>query len=480
MNSITQAHADNDATTANYATEKDPIDSLPGSETANHKDEQSVSFESASVSNDTIKAIATSNSPAATYDEGKDQILNQFKERNSRMEMLLNKKNTRIQELEDTVMSHCLYESAIDYANNVCVLKESKLKRLLAMAKRSIDNSKHEVSEKDGLIKELEAEKAQWKNQMRDNWDVDTSTPVPRRILIKISQGDWIWCLIEYETESETVSSFGWHRFSSDSHLESYTSRVCGEPIHVPPLLLLPNQVSQMQKQLKQDLEQVQEEFRRYRVRAEITRKQKDSEIRKIQADAMSSQSQQLSGTDLQCELEATRLQLRRSLTKQSEAEAQATKWRFKAEKLATDYEKLSGAMGETTLATEWRERYEQLIAQKDALAKQIERLEASSAHPAHALGEMHPVDSRRTNSSSWLPMARTRRLSSGSSTISAFEPPNATTTNEYLKNIVYRYLTTEQLEAKEHMEKAITTVLNFSSCELEAIQKRKQQGWFW
>lgn len=81
---------------------------------------------------------------------------------------------------------------------------------------------------------------------MRDNWDVDTSTPVPRRILIKISQGDWIWCLIEYETESETVSSFGWHRFSSDSHLESYTSRVCGEPIHVPPLSLLPNQVSQM------------------------------------------------------------------------------------------------------------------------------------------------------------------------------------------------------------------------------------------
>lgn len=128
----------------------------------------------------------------------------------------------------------------------------------------------------------------------------------------------------------------------------------------------------------------------------------------------------------------------------------QVTKWRFKAEKLATDYEKLSGAMGETTLATEWRERYEQLIAQKDALAKEIERLEASSAHPAHALGEVHPVDSRRTNSSSWLPMARTRRLSSGSSTISAFEPPNATTTNEYLKNIVYRYLTTEQLEVDE------------------------------
>nr|CCA27597.1 conserved hypothetical protein [Albugo laibachii Nc14] len=456
MNSLAQV--DSDATNASRATQISTVESVHLSEVLTHKDEKTLSIDSASMRNGDEQAVITPNNPAACCNEGKDQMSNQLKERNSMMEVLLNKKNARIQELEDT---------------------EAKLKRLLAMAKRSIDNSKHEVSEKDGLIQKLEAEKAQVQNQMRHKWDTDTSTPIPLRILIKISQGEWIWCLIEYDTESENVS-FGWHRFSSDSHLLSYTEKALGEPIQIPSLSLLPSQVAEMQKQLKQDLEQVQEEFRRYRVRAEITRKQKESEIRKIQADAMSSHSHQLSETDLQCELEATRSQLRRSLTKQSEAEAQATKWRFKAEKLATDCEKLSGAMGETTLATEWRERYEQAIANKEALTKRIEELETHSAHPGHVLGETHFIDSKRTNSNSWLPMARIRRLSSGSSTISAFEPPNATTTNEYLKNIVFRYLTTDQLEAKEHMEKAITTVLNFSSRELEAIHKCKQQGWFW
>lgn len=36
----------------------------------------------------------------------------------------------------------------------------------------------------------------------------------------------------------------------------------------------------------------------------------------------------------------------------------QELEWRRKFEKLMKDYEKLSGTMGETVLATEWRERY--------------------------------------------------------------------------------------------------------------------------
>jgi hypothetical protein len=36
----------------------------------------------------------------------------------------------------------------------------------------------------------------------------------------------------------------------------------------------------------------------------------------------------------------------------------QESDWRRKFEKLMKDYEKLSGTMGETVLAMEWRERY--------------------------------------------------------------------------------------------------------------------------
>lgn len=100
---------------------------------------------------------------------------------------------------------------------------------------------------------------------------------------------------------------------------------------------------------------------------------------------------------------------------------------------------------------------------------------------------------------------ASMRRMSTdSSSSLSGFDTPNASTTNEYLKNIVYKYMTTDQNEvrgctathvhlhtqtggvcpteqAKEHMEKAIATVLNFTPTEVSTIkEKRKAQGWFW
>lgn len=52
-----------------------------------------------------------------------------------------------------------------------------------------------------------------------------------------------------------------------------------------------------------------------------------------------------------------------------------------------------------------------------------------------------------RGNGSSSAPM---RRLSTDStSSLSGFDTPNASTTNEYLKNIVYKYMTSEQDEVR-------------------------------
>ncbi|KAI9910165.1 hypothetical protein PsorP6_010062 [Peronosclerospora sorghi] len=66
------------------------------------------------------------------------------------------------------------------------------------------------------------------------------------------------------------------------------------------------------------------------------------------------------------------------------------------------------------------------------------------------------------------------RRMSAESNTsLSGFESLLATKTNEYLKNIVYKYMTSDKVEAKEHMEKAIATVLNFTPSELTSIQQQ-------
>lgn len=55
-------------------------------------------------------------------------------------------------------------------------------------------------------------------------------------------------------------------------------------------------------------------------------------------------------------------------------------------------------------------------------------------------------------------------------------------TTDEFLKNIILKYMCTEQLEVKEHMEKAIATVLKFSPSEIANVEKsrKESQPWEW
>lgn len=103
----------------------------------------------------------------------------------------------------------------------------------------------------------------------------------------------------------------------------------------------------------------------------------------------MAKQTEQISETDLSGELQSSKAQLRRLTKAQAEAEERVTSthtaicvlfqlrvclfvfvlcnycvdvqesdWRRKFEKLMKDYDKLSGTMGETVLAMEWRERY--------------------------------------------------------------------------------------------------------------------------
>ncbi|TYZ62744.1 hypothetical protein PybrP1_000185 [[Pythium] brassicae (nom. inval.)] len=410
--------------------------------------------------------------------------LRAWRERSGRLEALLARKSARLQELEDT---------------------EAKLKRLLAMAKRSIDNSKQDIAAKDAELDELRAQLAK-RAAASHSWRPDAATRDPKRVLHKIAHGSALWCLVEYANESDVddAQEFAWHRFASAEELRAYAARASGEPIVLPELSLTPFESERARRDLKDEIERVQEEFRRYRVRAEITRKQKDAEIRKI------------AETDVSSELQAARTQLRRLTKSHAEAEARELEWRRKFEKLTKDYEKLSGTMGETVVRekealekkasdgrshgghtsttnnssavgpdgadlqllrhefAQYRKRALNAVEQKE---KELSDMHAQLQHE----GRGPPSNS---SSSRAMSTAALRRMSSESaSSLSGFEPPNATTTNEYLKNIVYKYMTADADEAgREPMEAAIATVLNFSAAEVAALQeKRKQaQSWFW
>ncbi|CAN0413718.1 unnamed protein product, partial [Discosporangium mesarthrocarpum] len=45
----------------------------------------------------------------------------------------------------------------------------------------------------------------------------------------------------------------------------------------------------------------------------------------------------------------------------------------------------------------------------------------------------------------------------------------------EYLKNLMVKYLSTEEDEAREHMERAIASVLQFSEGERQALKEKRQ-----
>lgn len=123
----------------------------------------------------------------------------------------------------------------------------------------------------------------------------------------------------------------------------------------------------------------------------------------------------------------------------------------------------------------QYRKRALNAVEQKE---KELSDIHAQLQHESGG----PPNSNSRTGSRGYgggVSTAALRRMSSESaSSLSGFEPPNATTTTEYLKNIVYKYMTAELDESgKEHMETAIATVLNFTAAEVAVLQVRVGGG---
>ncbi|RLN94620.1 hypothetical protein BBJ28_00013431 [Nothophytophthora sp. Chile5] len=349
--------------------------------------------------------------------------------------------------------------------------QETKLKRLLAMAKRSIDNSKQEIADKDATVLQLRGELAR-SAQSRHLWHVDAATRDPRQLLHKVAHGNLLWCLVEYANENEFDDSkeFAWHCFRSEEEIQSYANRAAGEPLSLPDLSLTPQEVERVvrhKKSLKEEIDRVQEEFRRYRVRSEITRKQKDAEIRKMSANVMARQTEKISETDLSGELQSSKAQIRRLTKAHAETEErvrhvipityeQSAREKEELEKKMEELKMLSsgsfdssGADGGTgnggdlqSLRQEFAQYRKRALNAVEQKEKELSDIQAHYSENGGGSGS-----ASRTGS---LKDVRIRRMSMESnSSLSGFETPNATKTNEYLKNIVYKYMASDQDEVR-------------------------------
>jgi hypothetical protein len=134
--------------------------------------------------------------------------------------------------------------------------------------------------------------------------DAEETTMRIARVCQRVHEGHTTWALMEIEWENSDNSDtpkrfFQWKKFDSEAELKDYIRRDTGEPLVLPPVSMSPEQSLQIQLDAKQEVAQVTEEFRRFRVRSEVQRKQVDAHVRDLQSHHVQSAKRRIEGEDL-------------------------------------------------------------------------------------------------------------------------------------------------------------------------------------
>lgn len=188
-----------------------------------------------------------------------------------------------------------------------------------------------------------------------------------------------IWALIEYETADNTndiannplnTPSFRrhkqWQNFSTESALSDYIRRDTGEPLTLPPYSLSPEQSQAMQDEAKKAVATISEEFRRFRVRAEVAKKQADATVRALHTNSVQTTRMRIEGQDIESELAQAKTDHARLTALRSEMAEQESRWKESYDLLLAENEKLKSSGAEALLAAQWRHRYETCLKEKD------------------------------------------------------------------------------------------------------------------
>ena len=107
--------------------------------------------------------------------------------------------------------------------------------------------------------------------------------------------GEEIWGLVEFEiydpdqpideiAGGEPKRIKKWKKFTTEAELQDFIRRDTGEPLTLPPYSLTPQQSSKVEEDARLQVNKITEEFRRFRVKSEMARKQSDAQIRDLQS----------------------------------------------------------------------------------------------------------------------------------------------------------------------------------------------------
>lgn len=281
----------------------------------------------------------------------------------------------------------------------------SKYKRLLSLARSSLEANHATLAAKDKEIEQLASllEEEKRKSSKRNN-NKDDAAAVPRKIVCRVDVEELIWVLIEYE---DGVDS--WKCFGDEQALHDYIQRVTGIPLECPHRCLTAEESSRVvcyvyviffhltvnlshgneifcrKVKLVKWLNELWRSFGgefashhtsskdkalfiRYKVRTEIAKKQRESENRQalINGNSILNSPQSSSTLHYLHEKEENADNSDEVQKLQKQLKDQELKWKSAYDKLSKENDVLRSKGGEALIAMQWRSRYESCLKEKE------------------------------------------------------------------------------------------------------------------
>lgn len=404
--------------------------------------------------------------------------------------------------------------------------ESGKMQQLLALARERLREQQSELAARDAKIAELEKKAAALSAapaaapaasssasiaESQENEATDAAEEAPSRALCQVCESSLglsekgRWVLFEYEERVE------WLRFESLARLEDYVRRDPGsEPLELPEQVLTVEEARRVKDEAEAAVSSVSDEFRKFRVQAEIQRKQREAlhreatAMREILAAEVDDQPQaaRQAEDDIAPQagrnnglvvdgLKAQLAELQGEFDRRREEEAEAlTQLRRRYELGLKEQEKLEDEVRALRTAGKESSEYAALSKEYEELRKEFK------AYRGHALKALREQEQRQTPEKVIARAAANDSRRPGDAAASSsvrsstprplealgdrYNPARRRAAEDslaklqYLKNLMLNYLTSPEAKAKEHMERAIATVLAFNKDELSRLATAK------
>jgi hypothetical protein len=243
-----------------------------------------------------------------------------------------------------------------------------------------------------------------------------------------------------------------------------------------------------LQEEARQAVSHITEEFRRYRVRSEVARKQADATVKALHNNNVKTTQERIEGQDLESELLQARTEHQQLATLRAEITEQEAHWKQAYDVLLAENTALKSSGAEALLAAQWRQRYESSIREKEDLQTNLkmekEKLEGMIESNRKVDAGKFEAKYRDLKESFRLYRKKAKEIFDAQQrgdvamlTLSDNQMEDAKIS--YLRNLMVNYLSSDTA-VRDHMEGAIGTVLKFSREDFAKIKQQKAQNESW